>query len=552
MASKVLFVFSLSLACIGDGWAQRQPIYFVVDINVNYFTGNDLQLNCNNLTKHVQLLKKYGIEGDYYFTGLAVSSINQYRHDVIDTLKANRLYYNHHGANRPPRPQPIDRVNGVNWEQDVKAILDYESYAIDPMSGVLDSTKVGGLKAMMQIFSDTAFSTGRFFQASILYAEKQFGVKMCAGLKGNTGASTESGWFLGIPNRPDDQRLFITPDLFKPWALGQTTANLLTELDYRIATTERSQPHLMMFVMHDLDFFQGYTQAQQDSLWSHYEEVLSWAVRNRNLTIVKIKDIYNAVVDDRTKAMTMSQLATAAQNLLDAINLTGSVFALPEYITVGNDYLSLCDLWQMLVSSLSIYKQTGVFPSVARTRDMLGPTVITAVSSPSVSLNRSEIISAADSTAMSMVDRVQSQVSVGGRTVDAAEFLYLTAQAFVQIYLQQSSTNISLRDISPITAQANGNTLADNLTKLQFWTFKPLRWRSTTTVGVNDPAEGKGVTQPSGFQLFQNYPNPFNPTTTIRFSLSRHQHVTLKVFDVLGRAVATLVNRELNSGEHSV
>ena len=56
----------------------------------------------------------------------------------------------------------------------------------------------------------------------------------------------------------------------------------------------------------------------------------------------------------------------------------------------------------------------------------------------------------------------------------------------------------------------------------------------------------------SGFVLQQNYPNPFNPTTTIRFSLHQRSHVTLKVFDVLGREVATLVEGELNPGEHSI
>lgn len=54
------------------------------------------------------------------------------------------------------------------------------------------------------------------------------------------------------------------------------------------------------------------------------------------------------------------------------------------------------------------------------------------------------------------------------------------------------------------------------------------------------------------FMLYQNYPNPFNPSTTIRFSLPKREHVTLKVFDVLGRTVARLVNEEMDAGEHSV
>jgi hypothetical protein len=60
------------------------------------------------------------------------------------------------------------------------------------------------------------------------------------------------------------------------------------------------------------------------------------------------------------------------------------------------------------------------------------------------------------------------------------------------------------------------------------------------------------IQKPELFILYQNYPNPFNPTTTIRFSLPQRSYVTLKVFDVLGREIATLVNEELNAGEHSV
>lgn len=54
------------------------------------------------------------------------------------------------------------------------------------------------------------------------------------------------------------------------------------------------------------------------------------------------------------------------------------------------------------------------------------------------------------------------------------------------------------------------------------------------------------------FDLYQNYPNPFNPTTTINYQIPRNGLVTLKVFDVLGREVETLVSESETAGAHSV
>jgi glucuronoarabinoxylan endo-1,4-beta-xylanase len=56
---------------------------------------------------------------------------------------------------------------------------------------------------------------------------------------------------------------------------------------------------------------------------------------------------------------------------------------------------------------------------------------------------------------------------------------------------------------------------------------------------------------PESFNLFQNFPNPFNSSTTISFSLPSKSSVLLKVFDLMGRKMATLVNGELPAGHHS-
>jgi Secretion system C-terminal sorting domain len=74
-----------------------------------------------------------------------------------------------------------------------------------------------------------------------------------------------------------------------------------------------------------------------------------------------------------------------------------------------------------------------------------------------------------------------------------------------------------------------------------------LTWFDVWRVGVDDA----GVT-PASYELAQNYPNPFNPTTVINYSVPEKAEVTLKVFNLLGQEVATLVNGVQNIGSHQV
>ena len=60
------------------------------------------------------------------------------------------------------------------------------------------------------------------------------------------------------------------------------------------------------------------------------------------------------------------------------------------------------------------------------------------------------------------------------------------------------------------------------------------------------------LSTPSAFELGQNYPNPFNPSTRITYSIPKSSFVTLKVYDILGNEIATLVNQTQDAGNYNV
>ena len=74
-------------------------------------------------------------------------------------------------------------------------------------------------------------------------------------------------------------------------------------------------------------------------------------------------------------------------------------------------------------------------------------------------------------------------------------------------------------------------------------------YRSVNPVTAIDEKENK---IPTNFYLSQNYPNPFNPTTTINYSIPKTSFVSIKVYDVLGKEIAALVNEEKNVGSYDV
>ena len=70
---------------------------------------------------------------------------------------------------------------------------------------------------------------------------------------------------------------------------------------------------------------------------------------------------------------------------------------------------------------------------------------------------------------------------------------------------------------------------------------------SQESVGVKDTTD----IVPNKYTLFQNYPNPFNPVTNIKYSIAVRRLVQLKIYNLLGKEVETLVNEQQNAGEYT-
>jgi hypothetical protein len=83
------------------------------------------------------------------------------------------------------------------------------------------------------------------------------------------------------------------------------------------------------------------------------------------------------------------------------------------------------------------------------------------------------------------------------------------------------------------------------------WTVDKWIYQGTLPV-IPLKVEKIGNEIPVGYELKQNYPNPFNPSTIIEFSIPERQHVSLKIYTILGQEVFTLIDDELEPGKYKV
>jgi len=117
------------------------------------------------------------------------------------------------------------------------------------------------------------------------------------------------------------------------------------------------------------------------------------------------------------------------------------------------------------------------------------------------------------------------------------------------VYNAKAHPSLSTNDELLISYNVNSLSLSELLSDAGIYRPRFIAMKLDNSTGITDGGKNNAI---KGFALGQNYPNPFNPVTSIQFTIAEPCKVILKVYDILGREVAQLVNDYLPSGMHSV
>ena len=137
-------------------------------------------------------------------------------------------------------------------------------------------------------------------------------------------------------------------------------------------------------------------------------------------------------------------------------------------------------------------------------------------------------------------------------------FTWYVAQPDAEQYLLECATDSNFYNKVIVDSNITQTTTTKqvNQTGKYFWRVKAKNglgwgefsdawWFMSTTSSVKDQI-------PTDYALFQNYPNPFNPSTTIKFNLAQSGLTSLKIYDMFGKEIRTMINEFLNAGEYVI
>ena len=135
-----------------------------------------------------------------------------------------------------------------------------------------------------------------------------------------------------------------------------------------------------------------------------------------------------------------------------------------------------------------------------------------------------------------MFDETQSGIGGGGFTLNNSSSDWISIEVPIEYSIDKVPSYAYIQ-FALLDSSDNDLTTIGSTVKIDHLSLEG----AVTSVALNDNT-------PLTFALDQNYPNPFNPSTIISYALPQASHVTIKIYDMLGREIKTLVNSEQNAG----
>ncbi|MFA7287971.1 MAG: alpha-amylase family glycosyl hydrolase, partial [Melioribacteraceae bacterium] len=263
--------------------------------------------------------------------------------------------------------------------------------------------------------------------------------------------------------------------------------------------------------------------------YSSYSKILRFLENNDMDRFIKIHGI------DRTKM---------AAGMLFTLNGVPMMYNGQEVGLTVHPYSAWMIYWDQ--SSIQYQDKTGLFPFYKRLME------IRKTYSSLRTDNYEEIKTAPDSYTFAFrrwlgVENIITVMNMGDTNIN------------LRVDLPISKLNLDTTKTYYLTELQSGKIISGKVSELASFNTVISKYSTeiflladtmATIVGVDESSEINEI--PNEIALMQNYPNPFNPETTIQYKLNKESNVTLKVYDILGRELVTLIDEFKSAGNHKI
>jgi len=498
----------------------REPIYFFPTLNVSDFIHPEQSIQTAD--RFVDLLHKHGLIGNVDFTVITADMFAEKAPKVLEKIRDIGMSIGFHGSNRPLTS--VARMRDMDWEQAVKAIYDMDTHQIDPKTGKIDMSKVGGYKTLEKYFGSPPLSVGRTVHVAYLEAHRILGAKIFVGLTDHIGGESNLAWYMGMISRPET--VFITPGIILWYSIPRRQSSYVYDaaplraarqphpvevFDTFLRILPPDEPNFISLTLHEFDFYMASRWTDPNSplrpkehveaIWKTLDEMFAFLSEKKDFRVISynvlMKDL---VIDDTKKTMTKEQIDMAARYIVDYMSHWcghGRCLATPNYIDLKGEYLSLAEAFQTLVYTLVHYHKEktllesikiGYIDGPIDAPRPLGGTVgaqVRAGYGTSSLVKGEAIIEAASRIASEDMRKVPANVKVEGfaEPINPAEFLYMMAQEEAILKKEGKPAPVIYAEAPFLPKQAIGNhTRSFTVNEkpmwyalLQLWTYKPAR-----------------------------------------------------------------------------